>query len=165
MVCPYGRDPFVPGIFIDMASVSESSAALAPHVPFQVVHVILGVLIGCISCTYSARDGFLTRKLRRRVSILWLFPIFCGKIPLVLHLGFLSMVVLHPFMILLGLCGPLLRPRYYPNIAGYLLDSLEQLYLLQLDQIFPIGPVQVIFTIGSYTILSYRPQAPPALAV
>ena len=34
LVCRYGRDPFVPGIFIDMASVSESPAALTPHVPF-----------------------------------------------------------------------------------------------------------------------------------
>src|SRR6266540_2172591 len=42
LVCSYGRDPFVPSIFIDMASVSESSAALAPHVLFQVVHTILG---------------------------------------------------------------------------------------------------------------------------
>src|SRR6266540_3630593 len=42
LICPYGRDPFVPGIFIDIALVSESSAALTPHVPFHVVHIILG---------------------------------------------------------------------------------------------------------------------------
>jgi len=42
LVCPHGRDPFVPGIFIDMASVSEPSVALASHIPFQVVHIILG---------------------------------------------------------------------------------------------------------------------------
>ena len=42
LVCPYGKDPFVPDIFINMALVSESSAALTPHVPFQVVHIILG---------------------------------------------------------------------------------------------------------------------------
>src|SRR6266511_788211 len=37
LVCPYGRDPFIPDIFIDMALVLESFAALVPHVPFQVV--------------------------------------------------------------------------------------------------------------------------------
>src|SRR6266498_4643262 len=42
LVCPYSRNPFVPGIFIDMASVSESSATLTPHIPFKVVHIILG---------------------------------------------------------------------------------------------------------------------------
>ncbi len=41
LVCPYGRDPFVPDIFIDMALVSEPSAALTPHIPFQVVQIIL----------------------------------------------------------------------------------------------------------------------------
>ena len=41
LVCPYDRDPFVPGIFIDVASVLESPVALTPHVLFEVVHVIL----------------------------------------------------------------------------------------------------------------------------
>ena len=35
LVCPYGRDPFVSGIFIDMALVSESPAALTSHIPFK----------------------------------------------------------------------------------------------------------------------------------
>ncbi len=42
LVCPYGRDPFVPSIFIDMALVLEPPTALTPHIPFQVIHVILG---------------------------------------------------------------------------------------------------------------------------
>jgi len=42
LVYPYSRDPFVPGIFIDVALVLESPMALVPHVPSQVVHVILG---------------------------------------------------------------------------------------------------------------------------
>ena len=42
LVCPYDRDPFVPSIFINMASVSESLTAFTPHIPFEVVHVILG---------------------------------------------------------------------------------------------------------------------------
>src|SRR6266540_207360 len=41
LVCPYGRDLFVPGIFIDMALVSEFSMAFTPHIPLQVVRVIL----------------------------------------------------------------------------------------------------------------------------
>jgi len=41
LVYPYGRDPFVPGIFIDMASVSESPMTLASHVPFEMVYIIL----------------------------------------------------------------------------------------------------------------------------
>jgi len=32
LVCPYDRNPFIPGIFIDMALVSESLTAFAPHV-------------------------------------------------------------------------------------------------------------------------------------
>ena len=42
LVCSYSRDLFVPGIFIDLALVSEPSAVLAPHVLFQVIHIILG---------------------------------------------------------------------------------------------------------------------------
>src|SRR6266540_6177008 len=42
LVCPYSRDPFVPSIFINMALVSKSPTALISHVPFQIVHIILG---------------------------------------------------------------------------------------------------------------------------
>ena len=124
----------------------------------------LEVPIGYINCTYSARDGSLVRTLHKHASILGLFPIPCDKIPLVLRLGFLSMVVLHPSMILLGQCDLLLLPQYCPNIVGYPPDGLELLCPLRLGQTCPIGLVRVIFTIGSYIILLCRPQVPPALA-
>ena len=80
-------------------------------------------------------------------------------IPLVLRLGFLSMVALHPSMILPEQCDPLLQPQYRPNIVGCPLDDLEQLCPLRLDQTCPIGLVRVISTIGNCIILPNKPQA------